>query len=821
EPIAPEVSEFDRLFQDPVENEPADEAPASQTWVIDADPVAAEPAAALPPLIEPPAAWNAEPAPVGLLPEPVNVGPEPIGIHTAAVETEFSAAEPEVATVEPQFSSAEPEFSSVEPEFSSVEPEFSSVEPEHPALEPEREPEPRSAEQEPLPELVVEPEPEMAVEPEPLPPVPQSPFAPPPLVEPPKYGLPPVADPFAPVDTADTVTTDVQAPAVDVPATASAFSFDELLTGEVSEEPARADETPSPETDPAQTIFLEPLPVLDADAVPVTTGSISVIDQAYEEELPDDVDETDRAFVAPGPVSVDTAGIAVVPAPLAAPSGPISTIRVAPEEVVLADNEPKSPGVFSLEESGLEPTPLDQRVGRAARLFWLWFAANSSVISLALGAVIFSLGISLRQAIVAALAGVAISFLPLGLGTLAGKRSGLPTMVVSRATFGLVGNILPALLALVTRLFWGAALLWILAISVTAVLTGGRISGGLSEFQLTIIALAVAFLLALLIAFVGYHLIARIQLILSILSGVLVVGLIVLTANRISISTALTTPDGPWILAVTGAVLVFSFVGLVWANSGADIARYQRFSSSGAGSMLWATFGATLPAFALIAYGALLAASDPKLATGLVTNPIGAIAGMLPLWYPIPLIAAVGLSLLSGVIITLYSGGFALQAIGIRAPRQWSIVIVGVLLLGVAFLLVLGVGGGIQELVRDVATTLAVPTAAWAGIFAAELMIRNRRFETDSLLKRGGVYPDVRWLNLPMLIIITVVGLGFTSATVGWLGWEGYLFTAVGVPLDGDLAASDLGVLVALVLGLLTPILGGIPAIRKQESMRV
>ena len=50
---------------------------------------------------------------------------------------------------------------------------------------------------------------------------------------------------------------------------------------------------------------------------------------------------------------------------------------------------------------------------------------------------------SLRQAIVAILAGVALSFLPLGLGTLAGKWSGQPTMVVSRATFGHVGNILP------------------------------------------------------------------------------------------------------------------------------------------------------------------------------------------------------------------------------------------------------------------------------------------------------------------------------------------------------------------------------------------
>ena len=33
-------------------------------------------------------------------------------------------------------------------------------------------------------------------------------------------------------------------------------------------------------------------------------------------------------------------------------------------------------------------------------MFWMWFAANSSVVSIAFGALIFSLGMSLRQAIV-------------------------------------------------------------------------------------------------------------------------------------------------------------------------------------------------------------------------------------------------------------------------------------------------------------------------------------------------------------------------------------------------------------------------------------
>jgi purine-cytosine permease-like protein len=256
----------------------------------------------------------------------------------------------------------------------------------------------------------------------------------------------------------------------------------------------------------------------------------------------------------------------------------------------------------------------------------------------------------------------------------------------------------------------------------------------------------------------------------------------------------------------------------VWAYSGADIARYQRSSSSGPASALSAAFGATVPAFVLITYGALLSASDPAIARGFLSSPLDTLLLLLPGWYPIPLLLAAALSLLSGITLSLYSGGFALQAIGVRLPRQWSIVIVGVLLGALAVLFAFGVNGGINELFRDVATTLAVPTAAWAGIFAAETMIRTRRLDGAALTKRGGIYPDVRWVNLSAFVLISAIGLALTSATIGWLSWQGYGFVALGIDLSSELAATDLGVLVALVLGLLTPIVAGIPAIRRQEA---
>ena len=94
----------------------------------------------------------------------------------------------------------------------------------------------------------------------------------------------------------------------------------------------------------------------------------------------------------------------------------------------------------------------------------------------------------------------------------------------------------------------------------------------------------------------------------------------------------------------------------------------------------------------------------------------------------------------------------------------------------------------------------------------------SRRFDSYSLLNRGGVYADARWGNIVALVAISGIGYGFLSATMPGLTWQGYLFSALGVPLSGQLAGTDLGVLVALALGLAFPLVAGRRAVRAQEK---
>ncbi|QEO10212.1 cytosine permease [Protaetiibacter larvae] len=633
-------------------------------------------------------------------------------------------------------------------------------------------------------------------------------FEPPPLVEPPA----PQAAPLDPSTLTPTPVPTFSAPVVPPP----------LTTVDGPDGPVDVTRLPPPTGVTA--IEVPPATFLDAPPPDVDVLPFAAPPAAPPTAAPVSFD----ALVAPPPGDAETDGIddlahpgaGAVPADssLAPVTVTSSVAEVAVEPVPIGDDPDaaRDPSPGEVEAAAAEPTPLERRAGHAARMFWLWFAANSSIVMVAVGASIFGFGLSLRQALVAIVAGVAVSALPLGLGTLAGKWSGQPTLVVSRASFGLQGNLLPAILAVLGRALWGGVMIWLLAATTASLLASSGLDAGLGAPVWAIVALAIGVIVTGVVAVFGYGLLHRIQRVLGILSILLVIATVVLTAGHVDFAAALRTDDGPWALAIGGIVVVFSVVGLAWAQSSSDLARYQRPGGSGAANMLWGSFGVIVPTLLILGWGAVLAASDPELADGLASDPLVTLLTLVPSWFALPVLAASAFGLVSAAIVTVYSGGLALVATGVRTSRPAATLM--------AALLVAAIGGGLlalgadtRDILRDVSTTLAVPVAAWVGIFASEMMIRLRRFHAPSLLAPGGVYPAVRWVNLIGLVVISAVGFGFTSAELAGFDWQGYLFGLVGIGADDPLAHTDLGVLVALALGVILPLLGGIPAIRRQE----
>jgi len=100
---------------------------------------------------------------------------------------------------------------------------------------------------------------------------------------------------------------------------------------------------------------------------------------------------------------------------------------------------------LQVETNGINVIAEDERKGHPRDLFWPWFAANVSVLGLSYGAFVLDFGISFWQALVVGVVGIVLSFLACGFIAVAGKRGSAPTMVLSRAAFGVNGNKLSAI----------------------------------------------------------------------------------------------------------------------------------------------------------------------------------------------------------------------------------------------------------------------------------------------------------------------------------------------------------------------------------------
>jgi purine-cytosine permease-like protein len=139
---------------------------------------------------------------------------------------------------------------------------------------------------------------------------------------------------------------------------------------------------------------------------------------------------------------------------------------------------PVETGVLAVEQNGINVIAEAERKGKPSDLFWPWAAANVSVLAISYGAFVLGFVISFWQATIAALIGVVFSFALCGLIALAGKRGSAPTMVISRAAFGVTGNAVPAFLSWLLLVGWETVLVALSSLATATVFTELGWGGG-------------------------------------------------------------------------------------------------------------------------------------------------------------------------------------------------------------------------------------------------------------------------------------------------------------------------------------------------------
>ena len=341
--------------------------------------------------------------------------------------------------------------------------------------------------------------------------------------------------------------------------------------------------------------------------------------------------------------------------------------------------------LLQIEANGINVISGAERKGRPRDLFWPWFAANISVLGLSFGSFVLSFRLSFWQALVIGVAGIVISSALCGVIAVAGKRGSAPTMVLSRAAFGVRGNKLATAIAWLVNVGWETVLVILATLAIATVF--GHLGWGGGTWT-KVIALVIVVLLTIFGGVMGFDLIMRMQVVITVVTAVLTVTFLVLVAGRIHWAAVAGLRGGPVQSVIGALVFTMASFGLGWTIMAADYSRYLPRKSSGTPIAAWTTFGIALPPVVLLVFGLLLAGSSASLNSAISNDPIGALAVLLPVWFLVPFAAVAVLGLVAGSVLDIYSSGLALLTLGLRTPRWAAALIDGTLMIGGAIYVV-------------------------------------------------------------------------------------------------------------------------------------
>jgi purine-cytosine permease-like protein len=411
-----------------------------------------------------------------------------------------------------------------------------------------------------------------------------------------------------------------------------------------------------------------------------------------------------------------------------------------------------------------------------------------------------------------------------GIGSVAAKRGSSPIAVVSRAAFGVWGNVFPAIAMLLVKVIWSIALLifgarimsplmsiqpWFTAISAQFVFP--------AEFTALMLTAIPMVLIASLIAGFGGIAMLRAQQLAGAFSlvGIVGIGYFVLSANSILDLQQGELLGAPSLIDL--AIFCFVLFGFTVFSQSGDFARKLPVETPGA-KVFFLSFVSTL--FIPLAVGVMgvlwIFMAEESFGLLLTDQLIPTMAAAAPIWVFIGLVVAVGLSVLQLLANSVYSLAGALASTGAKLPGAVAVLLLSILLLaGTLVSSVLLATSSALALLVELLILVSVVAASYTGIVVADALIRSRDYHEVSLTRDYGFYGRFNFVNLIGFILAIALGFGYLNGAGILSFWAGYLgdFT----PAIFDVAGSNIGIAMAFGLAILFPVLFGIPRIRKQE----
>ena len=419
-----------------------------------------------------------------------------------------------------------------------------------------------------------------------------------------------------------------------------------------------------------------------------------------------------------------------------------------------------------VEKTGIEHVTDEQRHGSPGRVFTLWFAANLTIADYVIGVLCvlpspsYGFGLSVSQAIPILLVGNLIGGVLLGLVAAMGPSLGFPQMVSSRASFGKFGNYLPGALNWVSTVGWFTVNTILAVFALQVIFPGTNFVLGAGAYVL----------IQAVIAIYGHDFIHLFEKVMSVVLGLLFLGIFVLTVPSLGTAMAYVPAGatGALTLGAAGTVLVACFSYLMsWSPYASDYSRYLPRTSSRKRILLLTLAGGAASSFAVEVIGALVGSITPAQSEASYFGGLNSAAGSFG-W--IAMLALI-LGAFAADALNLYTNSLSALVLGVKASR-WKTVAAGAV---AGFVIAVAVGEQFEPFYESFLLLLSYWIMPWLAIVIVDFyVVRKTSVETSADPRRwdlGALSIYVASVLVSVPFMLPLISTGYpVGALAGWFG---------------------------------------------------
>ena len=500
--------------------------------------------------------------------------------------------------------------------------------------------------------------------------------------------------------------------------------------------------------------------------------------------------------------------------------------NAAEEEVsAIEEREAIAQVLLSQDQEPLQnvAVPTDKyRNRKPASQLLTWLAINSTLVPFVLAWVMMGqLHLSWQVSLFDAVAGFLAAGLIVSIASLAGKRSGLSTLIISRAIFGVGGNLVVAITVALARLATIGFMVLLVAVMFVhqpnaAIADQKLFSLGSHAFStgqaLGVGALVLALALALLIQPVQRWL----QIVAGTIAAVVMVFLLITLALEGFKPQGYTVSEYFGSNSLTAIGLVVSVVIALWFTVAPNLAKSIPMKARGLRVVLYSLLINGLWPASIAAVAVLAFASNPVLLAQFA-YPVYALEqnSNLSNSLVISILVATAVALVAWLTSAVSALASDVQALIYSNSKALSNSIAATVLVATIFATVFVADFSTVDYQLQLLLLAAVFSAAFAGLFLADVILRRIAYHEVSLSRAYGFYKRFNALGLVTWILSLAVGLSVAHIDFAGLEYTGFAQGYLG--LKNDIFSAVDGTMLALATGFVLSLILRVPNIKRQE----